>query len=169
MGTAVYVMRHGRAESGAGCADEDRRLSPDGQRGMALLGQGLAKLGITFDAIVSSPLVRAWQTAEAVQLATSPHVQIEQASCLGPDTQPLATLHTVLQKLDRPCHHVLIVGHNPGISALLRVLVVGQEGAGFLFDPATMARVDFGSTLQPGGGTLRWMMSAEQMEKLGGG
>src|SRR5690349_15286212 len=83
MGT-VYVLRHGLAESGAGKADEERRLSPEGIAGMGLAALGLKRLEITFDRVLSSPLIRAVQTAEAVQTVVAADVPIIETLALAP-------------------------------------------------------------------------------------
>src|SRR4030095_5076887 len=65
----LYLMRHGLAvERGTPGYDSDRErpLTPKGERKVRRVADALAKLEISFEAILSSPLVRARQTAEAL-------------------------------------------------------------------------------------------------------
>jgi phosphohistidine phosphatase len=63
----VHLVRHSRAvDESHGMSDDDRFLSADGRRRAREVGARLAKEGVTFDAVLSSPLARAVQTAELV-------------------------------------------------------------------------------------------------------
>src|SRR5258705_5382967 len=87
MGGAVelYLMRHGLAAPGAGMSDRERPLTPVGVREMECAAAGLASAGIRFDRIVSSPLVRAVQTARLVARAQSPAIEPEMLHELAGD------------------------------------------------------------------------------------
>jgi phosphohistidine phosphatase len=88
----LLLLRHGIAEERAeGLGDAQRCLTPEGrQRTMAQL-QGLVELGLSCDLVLSSPLVRARQTAElAVQAGLAP--ELELAAALAPLADPLPLL-----------------------------------------------------------------------------
>src|SRR5208283_3739184 len=66
-GMKLYVLRHAEAEPGAGgTSDEARQLTERGKARMAEAARGMRRLGLEFDAILTSPLARARQTAEIV-------------------------------------------------------------------------------------------------------
>ncbi len=64
----LYLIRHGVAEErGEAWPDDFKRpLTADGMSRLRKSVRGLARLGVSFDVIVTSPLVRTRQTAEAV-------------------------------------------------------------------------------------------------------
>src|SRR4051794_37184555 len=63
----IYLVRHGVAEErGGSIADEDRALTTEGKRRTRKAMRGFARLRDGPSLILSSPLVRAWQTAEIV-------------------------------------------------------------------------------------------------------
>jgi phosphohistidine phosphatase len=68
----IVLLRHGIAEDpAADVADDDRRLTRKGHRRMKVVARALARLIPNVDAIYSSPLVRAYETAEHVARATT--------------------------------------------------------------------------------------------------
>ena len=102
----IYLLRHGTAEHGDG-DDAARRLTADGERESVAAGQAMAKLGLNVDACLTSPKVRAADTARLAceALGVEPEVQGELAGS-GFDTTALATGRG----------DVLLVGHNPGFT-----------------------------------------------------
>src|SRR2546427_12020868 len=63
----LYVLRHGVAEEvGPEGTDGSRRLTPGGRRKLRAAAAGVRGLGVAFDAILTSPLVRAGETAAIV-------------------------------------------------------------------------------------------------------
>lgn len=79
----LYLMRHGKAEDVArqGQSDAARALTAAGVREMSAAGRGLAALGVTVQAIATSPLLRARQTADAVA-ATGSYLMAVRYACL---------------------------------------------------------------------------------------
>ncbi|MFM6183502.1 MAG: phosphohistidine phosphatase SixA, partial [Dolichospermum sp.] len=78
----LYLIRHGIAEEHQPkLKDEERQLTLEGREKTEKIAQRLVKLGFNFDLILTSPLVRAYQTAEILiaaglssQLETSDHL-----------------------------------------------------------------------------------------------
>ena len=121
----LYVLRHAQAEPGAGgISDEARQLTDRGKERMAEAARGMRRLGLEFDAILASPLARAAQTAEIVA-ATYDH---------DPPPQTLAALATGVNPAQAvaalaPFAHyeqVMIVGHEPQLSAIVSILLTGS-------------------------------------------
>lgn len=101
----LYIVRH--AEAGPGEPDELRRLTVDGRRVARELGRQLAGEGVRADAILSSPLLRARETA--AELAK------ELGAAAEPDDRlaPGATADDVREAVSGRGETVLIVGHQP--------------------------------------------------------
>ena len=151
----VYFLRHGIAadrDAWSG-SDFDRPLTREGRARMRSEAKTLARLRLGLDAIVTSPLLRARETAAIVAEAVGLHgdaFHVDRA--VGPefDTERFAELiarHGAARAL-------LLVGHEPGMSA-----TVGRIAGG-----ATLALKKGGLayvTLDGGAarGTLRWLLA----------
>lgn len=103
----IYLLRHGDAEDGAG-DDAARRLTPKGERQAQAAGQALATLGIEPDACLTSPKVRAADTAQLACKALGLEPEATEELRGGPfDSIALAAGRG----------DVLLVGHEPDFSA----------------------------------------------------
>ncbi len=102
----IYLLRHGDAEPGAG-DDAARRLTPKGERQAEAAGAALAKLGAKIDACLTSPKVRAAETARLACLALYLEPEIGEELRGGPfDSLDLAAGRG----------NLLLVGHEPDFS-----------------------------------------------------
>lgn len=111
----IYLVRHGDAvpEEDAG-SDRDRWLSPRGREAARVLGRLLREHPIAIDSIMCSPLPRAVQTAELLAATLDFLGPIVSRRCLEPSAQPrVAAAEVMAAGLS-----VLVVGHEPSISAL---------------------------------------------------
>jgi phosphohistidine phosphatase len=111
----IYLVRHGEAvpEDDAG-SDRDRWLAARGREQVRVLGRVLREHGLSPDAIVSSPLPRAVQTAELLAGALDYLTPIATWRCLEPSAQP----QVAARDLPTLGESVIVVGHEPSISAL---------------------------------------------------
>jgi phosphohistidine phosphatase len=103
----IYLLRHGEAERGNG-DDAARRLTPKGERQSELAGRALAVLGTEIDACLTSPKVRAADTARLAceALAIEPEIETELAEG-GFDSLGLAAGRG----------DTMLVGHEPDFSS----------------------------------------------------
>ena len=109
----LLLLRHGLAEERAGAADDGQRgLTPEGRERTARVIQRLVSLDLACDVVLSSPLVRARQTAEL-------------AAALAPLADPLPLLERWLGPLSpRPgWRRLALVGHEPDLSTLAALLI----------------------------------------------
>jgi phosphohistidine phosphatase len=153
----LYLIRHAVAEErGDKWPDDTKRpLSDEGSRAMRKAARGLAGSGVTFDVMLTSPLVRTRQTAEVVAAAFDPRPPIVAVESLQPDGSYQAVLND-LQKQSRRCR-IALVGHEPGIGELAARLVGSRHR--FEFKKGATCRIDV-ETLPPSGpGTLRWFLT----------
>lgn len=118
---SVLIMRHGKSRV---CApnesDHERRLNKRGMKDVPMMGRLLKERGLVPDVILASTAVRAQATAQAVATACSASATPEFLGELY-----LAEADTYIATLaDLPAEHelVLVVGHNPGLETLVRVL-----------------------------------------------
>jgi phosphohistidine phosphatase len=111
----IYLVRHGDAvpEEDAG-SDRDRWLSPRGREAARMLGRLLREQNIDPDTIVCSPLPRAVQTAELLAASLDYIGAISSWRCLEPSAMP----RTAANQVAAAGLSVVVVGHEPSISAL---------------------------------------------------
>lgn len=121
----LYILRHGIAvEPGTpGIADDDRPLTPKGRKRMREIARGLRRLDLRLDRIVTSPLPRASATAEIVAVALSARRGLEVADVLRAGSDSRAIRDWLSQRKEG---RLMIVGHNPSLTDLIGLLVLGD-------------------------------------------
>jgi phosphohistidine phosphatase len=166
----LYLMRHGIAAA-AGQAgvksDGERPLTPRGIKRLRQAARGLRRLKISFDAILTSPLLRARQTADIVVDALGLEAQLEEIPELAPET----SVDRLLAGLSR-CQnkqHLLLVGHNPLLTHASSFLLAGKKEPGLQIDlkKGGICCIET-ETLPPRApGTLHWFLTPKQLRRLG--
>ena len=155
----LYFLRHAHAGDPEAWTGDDaaRPLSDKGEKQAERLGTFLAGVGFKPDAIVTSPKLRAAQTAEIV--ARHLGIQISFDDRLAGAFE-VETLETLLRDASDPVRPV-VVGHDPDFSDVLAEL----SGASQLPMPkGALARVDIERPLRAGGGTLRWLVPPDLLK-----
>ncbi|UKO96074.1 phosphohistidine phosphatase SixA [Nostoc sp. UHCC 0870] len=138
----VYFIRHGIAEEQqTGIKDEERKLTKEGKQKTEKVAQRLQELGLQFDLIVTSPLVRARQTAE-ILLATGLSSQLEESNHLAPNGHISNWLDYWLQPKNFDQNTQLaLVGHEPCLSNWAEILLWGEAKGGLVLKKAGMIGV----------------------------
>ncbi len=161
----LYLIRHGLAEerSEAWPDDTKRPLTPRGLSRLKKEARGLVRLGIQFDVILTSPLVRAHQTAEALAAAFDPRPPIVNTEGLVPGGS-FQTLTADLEKQARRTR-IALVGHEPGMGELASRFAGARRP--LEFKKGAICRIDV-DALPPGGfGGLRWFITPRILRALG--
>ncbi len=124
--TDLYLLRHGIAvDPGTpGISDYERPLTAKGVKRMRQIARGLRVLDLNLDRIVTSPLARARSTAEIVARELDLLELLEISNVLQTGT-PAPSVRRWLR--ERSEERILIVGHNPTLSDLVSLLVLGFE------------------------------------------
>lgn len=161
MTTELYLLRHAHAGDPAKWhgADFDRPLSAKGRAQATRLGAFLAATGFAPDAIVTSPRIRAVQTAELVAERLGATCRIDDRLA---DPLSAATVERILADAGDPSRPIL-VGHDPDFSELLALLA----GAEVPMRKGAIARIDVEQPLTPGQGVLRWLLPPELIPDIG--
>ena len=161
----LLIIRHAEAvERGTpGMADDDRPLTPDGEKKFKKAARGLAEAAPRPNAILSSPLPRAWRTAE---------IAAEAFGRLAPQKTPALVggrLDDLAQALAgyRGDATVAIVGHEPHLSGLLADLVGSGSAERLAFRKGGVALVDVPGRLQEGG-SLVFFLTPKLLRALAG-
>jgi len=116
----VTLIRHGEAGDDAP-SDEQRALTDKGRAETRRVGRSLARRGVRFDAVVSSPLVRAVQTAEIVVATLGKRVRVTISDSLVPEARPGGSV-AMLASLTH-AKSVALVAHEPILSRLAAALL----------------------------------------------
>ncbi|MFN0096696.1 MAG: SixA phosphatase family protein [Dehalococcoidia bacterium] len=157
----ICLVRHAIAEErGARFPDDSLRpLTGAGAVKMRVAAQGLQTLVVP-EIILTSPYVRARQTAEILGEYMSVAVQVE-ATLASPDYA--GTFEAALRT---KAGRVLCVGHEPWLSGLLSWLLAGEEGLEVTFRKGAAALVTVART--PASGVLEWLLQPSQLRALAG-
>jgi phosphohistidine phosphatase len=160
----LYLVRHGIAEDRGDAWPDDakRPLSEDGMARMRKAARGLARLGVAIDVVLTSPLVRARQTAEIVAEAIHPRPSLATAESLSPEGNYAAVV-AELEKHARKTR-IALVGHEPSIGELAARLIGSRHA--IQFKKGAICRIDV-ETLPPSGpGDLRWLMTMKILRAI---
>ena len=160
----LYIIRHGLAEErGEAWPDDNKRpLTPDGVSRMRKAARGLARIGVTIDIVLTSPLVRARQTAEIVAAGLEPRPSLVNIDSLAPDGS-YAAIIADLEKHGRR-QRIALVGHEPCIGEL-GARLIGSRHA-LEFKKGAICRIDLDELPPVGPGDLRWMLTPKILRAL---
>ncbi len=155
--TSLHLLRHAHAGDRTRWHGDDgvRPLSEKGRRQAEQVAKLLGRMDDAPDLFITSPLVRARETAEIVAEALKVEMVVD-GRLAGPlDPDVLAEILLAAGPAERPC----IVGHDPDFSELLGELV----GTGAIpMRKGALARVDFAGPIPAAGrGTLRYLVPPE--------
>jgi phosphohistidine phosphatase len=165
----VYILRHGPAEErGPEWPDDDARpLSAEGKAKTRGVASGIKALGVAPDAIYSSPLVRARQTAEIVAKTLSLTSRLHETGHLAPGGDPDA-LFAAIREATPGADAVMLVGHEPDLGCLASRLLTGNaHGVDAPLKKAGLVRIEIDEPSAQGGGTLRWFLAPGHLRAIG--
>jgi phosphohistidine phosphatase len=138
----LYMMRHANAglPRKNSLLDAKRSLVKEGKDQCMLMARVLSALKVQVDAIVSSPLKRALQTAQFVGTELGFEGKVEISPALGMDADYAAFQRMLVKYADR--EGILVVGHNPNLFHFLGRMVTGNGGAAIRMRKGSVARID---------------------------
>jgi phosphohistidine phosphatase len=150
----LYLLRHGIAEEWQpDYPDEKRRLTGDGKRKVRLISQGLSKLRLDLDLIVTSPLPRASETAEIVAevLDCKEKLKVDDRLAGGFSMSELRGIVSDAGSVQS----IMLVGHEPGFSMIAGSLTGGSQ---IDLKKGGLVRIDT-DRIGPGEGILKWVLT----------
>ena len=149
----IVLLRHGVAEDHSDTGlDADRKLTDEGRSIIRREAEFLLNRGISFDAILTSPYPRAYETAEilAAYFSLSPLVRVDNRMTPGFDMGQLIEIVT-----ENPSgRSLLFVGHNPDLSEIVNRFC----GAQVNLKKGGIAILEVYSTT-PGGSILKCLLT----------
>ena len=162
----IYLIRHGIAEERGDAWPDDakRPLSEEGMTRMRKSMRGLARLELTIDVLLTSPLVRTRQTAEALASAFREPPPILNTPSLAPG----GTHNAIVEDLAKQSHRrkkIAIVGHEPGIGELAARLLGLRKP--IEFKKGAICRIDVTALPPTGNGQIKWFLTPRILRKIG--
>jgi phosphohistidine phosphatase len=159
----VFFLRHANAGEHLinPKKDEKRPLDAEGIRQSGYIGRALAAMQVHVDAIVSSPLKRALQTASLVGTEIGYEGKFHIADALRPEAD-YAAFRDMLHSYRR-FEAIMVVGHNPSLENFLGAFISSSGGkAGIELKKGAVARVDTGGKLN----FLQWCVTPKMVKAL---
>jgi phosphohistidine phosphatase len=161
----LYLIRHGiAAERGDDFPDDSKRpLTGSGIARLRKEAKALDVLGVSFDHVICSPLVRTRQTADVLAESMKSKPPVTTADALAPAGTPSA----VIQELARHSRKtsIALVGHEPNLGELAARLIGAR--APLEFKKGAICRIDFEAPPPKGVGHLRWFLTPKMLRKIG--
>jgi len=160
-------MRHGLAVNRGSVRfsdDAQRPLEAEGKEKMREITEGLKRVGFDVDWIVSSPLVRAVETAGIVAESLASCGPVEVCEALRPGGSAQDLLAFLAKRPNRT--RVLVVGHEPDLSDLAARLIGAGSHANLTFKKGGCCMIRFDEFPPRDPGQLVWWMTPRLLRKL---
>jgi phosphohistidine phosphatase len=161
----IYLLRHAIAEErdqNNYPDDAIRPLTETGIEKMVKIAKALRKMGLRIDLILSSPFLRAQQTAEIarkyLQLKKDHLVLVDQLAPLGDPGQLIAEIQTKYM-VDR----LMLVGHEPDLSNLTSLLMSGEPSCSIILKKGGICCLSIENLLPGKCAEMEWLMKPAQL------
>ncbi|MGA3266312.1 MAG: phosphohistidine phosphatase SixA [Verrucomicrobiota bacterium] len=168
MNLNLFVLRHGIAvEPGTSGYDDDsqRPLIPKGERRLRAAAAAIKKMELSFDLILSSPFVRARQTAEIAAQELKLKKRLKFSDALVPDGD-FGALIDELRGMRPAPGDVLLVGHEPFLSRFISLLVSGGADATIEMKKGGLCKLEVENLRLGHCARLAWLLTPSQMELM---
>jgi len=160
----IYILRHGIAVDRGTPGykkDGDRPLTNEGEEKMHQIAKAILAMDIKFDLILSSPYVRALQTAQIVAAELDEDVTLTEF--LVPNGN---ALELIRELNDEKPQCVLLVGHEPHLSGLISVLVTGESDATIELKKGGLCKLSTDRLAFGQCATLNWLLTPKQLRSM---
>ena len=161
----LYLIRHGiAAERGDEYPDDSKRpLTSEGIAALRKEAKALDTLAVSFDHIITSPLVRAKQTADVFVQHLKVKPSLSTSDALAPAGSHAGVVQDVVKHAKKG--RIALVGHEPNLGELAARLIGSRTP--LVFKKGGICRIDFEVLPPKGAGQLRWFITPKMMRKIG--
>jgi phosphohistidine phosphatase len=155
----IYLLRHGiAAEKGIYTRDSERPLTEKGIVKTTKVAQHLLSLDIFFNHILSSPLVRAYQTAEICKkIGLGAEITLNKS--LAPDGDIQIWLRWLLDNYNET-HKIALVGHQPDLGNWAEMLVIGKIKERLVLKKAGIIGIKITDKMKPIGNSELFLLTS---------
>ncbi len=158
----IYLVRHGAALTKED--DPERHLNKDGLDQCHLSGRALRRLDIKFDLVISSPKVRARQTAEIIADEVDyPKDEIKITETLEPTASPKDTISYLNNFTEK--NKIMLAGHLPLLGNLVSELLSENTQISLYFEAGAVCQIDVDQPISHAG-IFRWFLTPEQLRLI---
>ncbi|HKS28395.1 MAG TPA: histidine phosphatase family protein [Pyrinomonadaceae bacterium] len=160
----LLLLRHAKSSwKNPELRDFDRPLNKRGLKAAPLMGEFMKERRLRPDLVISSPAVRARQTAALAVESGELQTELRYDERIYEADVP--ALLKVVSQIDEAAETAMIVGHNPGLQELLRFLTDED----YEFPTAALAlvslKMDKWSAVAEGSGRLKWLVTPRSLAK----
>ena len=154
----IYLIRHGDAEkASANKKDSERKLTPDGEQKTKISAEGWKLLIPQFSHIITSPLLRALQTAEIIANVFDFPGKVITDKNLAPGNKTEALIDLANEMMGSD---MAFIGHEPDFSEHVSHLI-SNSGAFIEFKKGMIAKISFGGKAKLFRGVLEFLIPAK--------
>ncbi len=158
----IYLVRHGNAYTKE--EDPERHLNNDGINQCHLTGRALRRLDIKFDFIISSPKVRARQTAEIIAEEVGySNNEIKITETLEPTASPKDTISYLNNFTEK--NNIMLAGHLPLLGNLASEFLSENTQISLYFEAGAACQIDVDQPISHTG-IFRWFLTPEQLRLI---
>ncbi len=160
----LYLLRHALAakRGPAYHPDSQRPLVPKGARKMKRIAKGMAALDVAFDALLTSPFLRAKQTAEILAEVYKAKKKLVLADELTPEGNPRELIKRINRDY-RGAEAVLLVGHEPYLSQLISTLLTARPDLPLEMKKGGLCRLRMNSLRYGACAVLECLLTPQQL------
>ena len=161
----LFVARHAEAGKSLTNAQKDteRPLTAEGRREAEAIAAFADRLGIKFDEVISSPLRRSKETAEAIMKRQKKKLKLQ----LWDELRPEGARQAMLTRLAAIGHgsKVLLVGHDPYLSTLIADMIGSTPGT-VILKKGGIVRIRVTTFSPQAKGELRWLLTPRVLKRV---
>lgn len=161
----IFLLRHADAvEVGrmGVTRDQDRPLTERGVKKLKKVAQVLLSMEVSFDTILSSPYVRAKETAEIIGEAMECRSRIKLTPNLVVDAGPAELVKEINEDHSRS-RTVLLIGHEPQLVSLASVLISGRHDVSIRLKKGGLCKLSADSLRFGRCARLEWLIGPSQI------
>jgi phosphohistidine phosphatase len=164
----LYLLRHAIAvERGTpSMEDAQRELTSEGAAKMNRIARGMLALDLQFDLILSSPYIRARQTADIVAEEFNIRDKLRFTENLIPGAEGEQVILEI-NKRYRKNENILVVGHEPMLSSLIAILISGDPSLSIVMKKGGLCRLVTPALVHGRCASLEWILFPSQLVQLG--
>jgi len=164
----LYIIRHAIAvDRGTPEYEDDsqRPLTEKGKKKMRQIASGLCALGVDFDLILSSPYVRARETAEILADVFKTKADVAFSENLIPTGDPDLLIAEINEKYN--ANSVALVGHEPYLTSLISLLVSDNASLDMTLKKGGVCRLSANDLHHSRKTTLEWLLTPGILVEIG--
>ena len=158
----LFVLRHGKAGPSSDESDDRKRaLTDDGRNEIRKVARWMRSKKFEFGIIATSPLTRAYDSAEIVARSLGRKDQLAVWEELAPGGDPDTICYHVAQSREDAV--VLLIGHEPLLSMLISRIIAGNDTVSLVLAKGGLAKIRNYSFDKRPSGDLQWLLTPGQM------